>query len=108
NLIAQHCSAVEGYGLSQNARLFAMLNVTLADAAILAWNTKFEYNLWRPYHAITLADQDGNPLTEPDPDWSSFLPTPPFPEYTSGHSTFSGGSAKLLGLFFGRDAMSFD
>jgi len=107
NVIAQDCSIALGYGIGKNALLFAKLNVALADAAITCWDTKFEYELWRPYHAITLADQDGNPLTEPDPDWMSFIVTPPFPEYTSGHSTFSAAAARLLAYEFGTDQMSF-
>ncbi len=107
NMIAENCSEALGYGLGKNALLFAKLNVTLADAAILCWDNKYNYSLWRPYHAITLADQDGNELTEPDPTWTSFVVTPPFPEYTSGHSTFSAAAAKVLAYEFGTDNMSF-
>ncbi|MCL4198505.1 MAG: vanadium-dependent haloperoxidase [Phycisphaerales bacterium] len=107
NVIAQDCAIAMGYGIGKNALLFAKLNVALADAAITCWDTKFHYNLWRPYHAITLADQDGNPLTEPDPTWMSLIVTPPFPEYTSGHSTFSAAAARILAYEFGTDQMSF-
>jgi hypothetical protein len=107
NMIAENCSESLGYGLGKNALLFAKLNVAMADSAILCWDNKYNYSLWRPYHAITLADQDGNPLTEPDPTWSSFVVTPPFPEYTSGHSTFSAAAAKILANEFGTDHLSF-
>lgn len=107
NVIAANCSEAVGFGLGKNALLFAKLNTTLADAAIVSWDNKYSHDFWRPYHAITLADQDGNPLTEPDPTWESFVVTPPFPEYTSGHSTFSGAAARVLAYEFGTDHLSF-
>jgi hypothetical protein len=93
--------------LGENARLFALLNVALADAAIACWDMKFHCNLWRPVTAIREADTDGNDLTERDPGWMALLSTPPFPTCTSGHSTFSGAAAEMLRLFFDRDDLSF-
>jgi membrane-associated phospholipid phosphatase len=107
NRIAQAVSRERGLGLADNARLFAQLNVTLADAAILCWECKFRYSLWRPVTAIREADRDGNPDTDPDPGWAPLLTTPPFPSYTSGHSTFSGAGATALAHFFGTDAVRF-
>lgn len=107
NAIAQNCSEALGYGVGKDALLFAKLNVALADAAILCWDNKYHYSLWRPYHAITLADQDGNNLTQPDPSWSSLIVNPPFPEYTSGHSTFSAVAARILADEFGTDHLAF-
>ncbi len=107
NRIAQVVARDRGLGLADNARLFALLNITLADAAILCWECKFRYSLWRPVDAIREADRDGNPATEPDPAWTSLLTTPPFPSYTSGHSSFSGAGATALALFFGTDEMRF-
>jgi hypothetical protein len=52
-----------------------------------------------PHPAITLADTDGDPATQADPDWKPLLFIPPFPEYTSGHSTFSGAAAVVLEAF---------
>jgi hypothetical protein len=57
--------------------------------------------------AVREADLDGNPETEPDAQWSSFIPTPPFPDYTSGHSTFSRAAATVLASFFGTDEVAF-
>ena len=51
--------------------------------------------------AINLGDLDGNPLTVADPSWRSLIATPPFPEYASGHSTFSGTAAAILAAEFG-------
>ena len=99
--IAQQIALQQGNSLSANARLFAELNVALADAGITAWNTKYADAFWRPVTAIQQADLDGNALTTADPTWSSFLITPPFPEYISGHSTFSGAAAEILTSVFG-------
>ena len=101
NEIAQAVIRDRGTTLEENARLFALLNIALADAAIVCWEGKYLYNFWRPITAIQEADTDGNPLTEADPGWMPLLPTPPFPEYTSGHSTFSGAAATVLAYFFG-------
>jgi hypothetical protein len=57
--------------------------------------------------AVRAADTDDNPVTEPDPEWSSLIPTPPFPTYTSGHSTFSATAATILALVLGRDEIPF-
>jgi hypothetical protein len=103
NQIAQTLGA--GNNLEQNARLFAALNIGLADAAIAAWDAKYEYGLWRPVTAIR-AD-DGNPLTLQDPNWTPLLTTPPFPEYVSGHSTFSGAASTILAQVLGKDEMAF-
>lgn len=101
NRIAAQLAAAQDYGLSANARLFAKLNVAMADAAISCWNTKFFYGFWRPVSAIRAADTDNNAATAPDAAWTPLLVTPPFPSYTSGHSTFSGAAQIILESFFG-------
>ena len=63
NQIAQSVAESEGNSLAGNARMFALLNIALADAAIVSWDCKYVYNLWRPITAIQLADTDGNPAT---------------------------------------------
>lgn len=93
--------------LAENARLFALLNLALADAAIVSWDCKYTVNYWRPITAIREADTDDNPGTEADKEWLPLLETPPFPEYTSGHSTFSGAAAMVLAEFFGTDRVAF-
>lgn len=93
--------------LPEAARLFALLSLAQADAAIVAWEAKYRYNFWRPVTAIQRASEDNNPATEPDPAWASRLPSPPFPEYVSGHSTFSGASATVLAGHFGTDHLPF-
>jgi len=107
-IIAQQLSDEFGLSLLENARLFALMSIVQADGAICAWDNKYYYDHVRPYSAITLeGDIDGNPDTHADPDWFNLIPTPPFPAYTSGHSTFSGGSSKMLELFLGTDDIEF-
>ncbi len=107
HVIAQAISRARGLSLLENARLFALLAVTSADAAIVSWDHKYYYSHWRPVTGIRMAGTDSNPDTAADTGWTSFLATPPFPAYTSGHSTFSASSARLLELFFGTDRISF-
>ena len=103
NLIAARVAQRKGNSLTANARLFAALNLAMADAAIACWDAKFAYRFWRPVTAIRAADTDGNPDTATDPSWSPLLTTPNFPEYVSGHSTFSGAAEVVLSSFFGPD-----
>jgi hypothetical protein len=107
HLIAQGISSDRHLSLLENARLFALLGIAAADAAIVAWDTKYAYSCWRPVTGIRAGDQDGNPDTRVDPAWEPLIATPPFPAYTSGHSTFSASSARVLERFFGTDAISF-
>lgn len=107
NRIAQDVAAAKGNTISENARMFALLNVASADAAIACWDNKYAFDVWRPITAIRRADEDGNDTTVADATWTPLLPTPPFPTYTSGHSTFSGAAATVLARFFGSDAVNF-
>ncbi|MBA2749204.1 MAG: phosphatase PAP2 family protein [Tatlockia sp.] len=101
NEIAEKVALEQGNTLEANARLFALLNIAQADAGIAAWDAKYTYNQLRPISAIRQADSDPNQSTVGDPNWVSLLPTPPFPDYISGHSTFAGVSGKILSNFFG-------
>jgi PAP2 superfamily len=99
NSIAQIVGAARGTTLEENARLFALLNIAMADAGICSWDAKYTYHFWRPVTAIFFA--------EPQLNWTSFIRTPPFPDYTSGHSTFSAAAATVLPLFFGTEDLPF-
>jgi membrane-associated phospholipid phosphatase len=99
NSIAQIIGAARGTTLEENARLFALLNIAMADAAVCSWDAKYTYHFWRPVTAIAFA--------EPLLDWMSFIVTPPFPDYTSGHSTFSAAAATVLPLFFETEDLPF-
>ena len=107
NHIAQDVAAAEANTLDENARLFALLNIALADAAICAWDAKYTFDFWRPVTAIHNGDLDGNAATVADTNWLSFIGTPPFPDYVSGHSAFSGAASTVLAAFYGTDRIPF-
>lgn len=92
------CKELEGRGrtVRDKARLFAILNVTLADAGIAAWDCKYHYRFWRPVSAIHESLDDRNDATHPDKSWDSLLPSPSHPDYVSGHSVFSAAAAAVL------------
>jgi hypothetical protein len=91
----------EGMNLSDNARLFAQIYVSIADALISCWDSKYHYGFWRPVTSIPAADTDDNPGTDSDPTWTSLLVTPNHPEYPSGHGSFTAAYAEALRNFFG-------
>ena len=99
NSIAQIIGAAQGTTMEENARFFALLNIAMADAAICSWDAKYTYSFWRPVTAIAFA--------EPQLSWMSFITTPPFPDYTSGHSTFSAAAATVIPFFFGTEDLPF-
>jgi hypothetical protein len=107
NRIAQTVAAAQGNTLEENSRLFALLSMAQSDATISSWDNKYQYNDWRPITGIREAATDGNPDTAADVNWSSFITTPNFPSYTSGHATVSGASDAVLGDFFGTDNITF-
>jgi hypothetical protein len=108
NRIARTVAAAEGLDLWENARLFGLLNMALADGYIGTCETKYHYTFWRPVTAIREAAADGNPVTTADATWEPLEVTPPFPDYDSGHSVEGGAAAEVLKLFFGDDDLSFD
>jgi hypothetical protein len=87
--------------IDHSARLFAILNMTTADAAIACWRGKYDFPYWRPSTAIQLADTDGNPATTADPTWTPLVVNPPYPDYPSGHACLTGATANGLGYLFG-------
>ncbi|HMO64607.1 MAG TPA: vanadium-dependent haloperoxidase, partial [Verrucomicrobiota bacterium] len=107
NSVAAQLAEARALPLVETARLFALVNLALADAGIACWDAKYAYDWWRPVTAIRAADTDGNPATEPDPAWTPLVSTPPFPEHVSGHSTFSAAAAAVLAAFLGGDEFAF-
>jgi hypothetical protein len=71
------------------ARMFAAIDMSVADAEIAVWYAKYVHGYWRPITAINLADTDGNPATVANPSWVPLLFTPPYPEYPSGYNVFN-------------------
>ncbi len=106
NRIVSMLSTAEGLSLVGNARLFAELYLTAADAFIAVWDEKAHYSFWRPITAIREAATDRNPRTHPDPAWLPLIDTPPYPEHPSGHLGLSGSIGKTLQQFFGTDKLA--
>lgn len=86
---------------AESARLFAMIYVSISDAMITTWDSKYHWGFWRPVTAIRAGETDGNPLTEPDPTWTPLAATPNFPEYVSAHSSVAGALSEAISNFFG-------
>jgi PAP2 superfamily len=104
--IAQVYAENENLSLSDSARLFALLGIGTADAAISTWDSKAFYDAWRPRDAIRNADFDGNPLTVADPNWeplNGIGKQGSSPEHTSGQSTFNGVGAAILAAVNGSE-----
>jgi hypothetical protein len=87
--------------ISDAARMFAVVEVSIADASIATWDAKFTYGFWRPITAIQRADTDGNPDTAADPTWEPLFVTPPYPDYTSGLTSVVGSSGRALSRILG-------
>jgi len=114
--ITQDVALQQHNTLDQDARLFALTDVAMADAGIVTWDAKYIYNRWRPITAIQDANQDGNKATVADPTWTPLGSpgdgaranfTPNFPSYVSGHSSFGGAYFTTLADFYGTDHMTF-
>jgi hypothetical protein len=93
---------------AEQARLFAMVNVSYGDAAINCWDDKWFWSNWRPITAIRLGDADGNSKTAGDGTWTPFAGTPPYPDVSSGYNCVTGSVMNAAKAFFGRDRMDFD
>ncbi len=110
NAITQTVARRLGNTMAENARLFALVNLALAEAGIVAWDAKYDTgrDLWRPITGIRRANEDGNDATAPDAEW---LPlndfTPPFPAYVSGHATFAAAHAAVMARYYGTDEIEF-
>ncbi|MGI8946136.1 MAG: phosphatase PAP2 family protein [Thermoleophilaceae bacterium] len=78
------------------ARVFALLNVAMADAGTASWDSKYAYWLARPENGIRALGLD--------PRWKPYLQTPLFPAYVSGHSTYSAAAGEILAHLFPEDA----
>ncbi len=106
NPVLRQAVASQQLTLSETARVTALFYLATADASIACWEAKYFYNFWRPQPAIVLGAMDGNAATAGDPAWRPLVPTPPHPEYPSGHTTNSSAMAAVLSLVFG-DAPGF-
>lgn len=91
----------------EQARLFGLLNMALADGYVGSFETKFTYAFWRPVTAIQLADTDGNRRTTADPTWTPLVTTPPIPDHDSAHAVEGAAAAGVLRRVLGTDRVSF-
>ena len=107
NRLTRAVSAGQQLDLRENARLFGLLNMAMADGYIGSFEAKNFYNFWRPITAIRLAATDGNPDTTADPTWTPLRETPQITDHDSGHSTEGGAAAAVLARFFGTDHIAF-
>jgi hypothetical protein len=118
NRVIRSLAATPGSDIAANARLLAMTNLAAADASIGCWNNKYYWNFWRPITAIREAGTDGNPATDPDPNWTPLfdpsvpvsgakLVTPGFPDHPAGHGCVTGAFVHTLQDFFGTDKVAF-
>lgn len=113
-LIASYCSERDGMSLEQNVKMFFLLGNALLDAGIVAWDHKLAFDSVRPItairylyrgHAIEAWGGPGRGTEVIDGGrWQPYLPTPPFAEYISGHSTFSAAAAEIMRLVTNSDA----
>lgn len=101
NRVGRVVAADKKLGLFEAARLFALLNIAIADAYTAGWDSKFHYNFWRPYTAIHFADTDSNPATTIDESWESLEITPPIHDYPSTHSALGNAGATVLAGLLG-------
>jgi len=104
---AAQISARKGLGLAENARLFALLSMGIANCYILDWDAKFHYQSWRPLTAIRNGDQDGNDATERDAGWLPLNATPMHPEYPAQAAINAGTARSILESVFGTGPESF-
>ena len=108
NEITQTESLAHNLSTAQNARLFALVNLSLADGVIAFYDAKYTYNFWRPVTAIRAADANLNPETIADPNWlPEVITTAPDPSYPGAHAVISEAAAEVLRSFFGRDHFDF-
>jgi hypothetical protein len=107
NQIAQTAGMSHHDTLEQDARLFAVLDTSLADGVIALYDSKYAYHRWRPVTAVRAADNDGNPDTAGDPNWTPLAVTALDPSYAGAHAEISQSAATALREFFGTDRLDF-
>lgn len=103
NRVTATVAADKNLDLLATARLFALVNMALADSYIAGWDSKFHYNFWRPYTAVRAAATDGNDNTSEDAAWEPLMNTPPVHDYPSTHSTLGNAAATVLNEMIGKN-----
>jgi PAP2 superfamily len=109
NEITQTAALAHDLTTARSARLFALLNLTLADGVIAFYDAKYTYDFWRPVTAIRAADTDNNPETLADPNWlPEVINTAPDPSYPGAHAVISAGAAAVLISVLEKDELDFN
>jgi hypothetical protein len=101
NAITRDVTIRRNLSLHSSARLFALVNIAMADSFIGGWDSKFHYDFWRPFTGIRAGASDGNSGTTADASWVPFLDTPPVQDYPSTHSVVGEAAATVLGRVLG-------
>jgi hypothetical protein len=104
---AEQAAARKGLSVAENARLFGLMSMALANCFIVDWDAKFQHNFWRPITAIRNGDQDGNDATERDAGWQPLNATPMHPEYPSQAGINAGAASGVLEAIFGKGPEGF-
>ena len=106
NQLYRDVAVQHGMDLVDAVHLMAMGSLTVADAGIACFDSKYAYLAWRPYSAIRNADLDGNPATTADPAWSPLLSTPNHPEYPAAHGCVTSALADVLANALGTQTIN--
>jgi hypothetical protein len=101
NRVVRTVASNKKLSLLETARLFALVDIAMADAYIAGWDSKLHHNFWRPYTAIRSAKFDGNDQTTEDLLWEPAAPTPPIQDYPSTHSALGNAAATVLARVLG-------
>jgi hypothetical protein len=96
NPVARQLSIAAANSIVQNAHALALLNMAMHDAAVATFDSKYEYNFWRPETAIRMGQTDGNGATDADPSFTPFITSPCFPSYPSAHAALSNAACEVL------------
>lgn len=107
NDVLRQIASTRNDGISRTARTLALMNMSLSDAHITVFETKYTYRTWRPETAIPRAAEDGNAGTAPGP-FAPFIVTPCFPGYASAHGAGAGAASEVLAHAYGRKHHSLD
>ena len=107
NRALRDIAEAQNLNIGDSARLFALVDLAMADAIVTAWDSKVAHVFWRPLTAIRLGNDDTNPDTVGDSEWQPLINNPNYPDHTSGANNNSGAATRMLELFFGTNEMSF-
>lgn len=107
NNIARNLVIAKDVDLWTSTRLFALMNMAMADGYISSFAAKYRYDFWRPVTAIREADRDGNWRTHGEENWFPLVATPPIPDYDSAHAVEGAAAAAVLESVLGRRGSGF-